>query len=307
MRFIGSVTFGTDDEKQYHLEIDRVNPNILSAGSPGRIRKVADFLEDPEIEEGDRGLTVVHGEYQGIPVSAFATGMGPASAAITIPEVIEEAEGPITILRLGTAGALQNYVDPGDIVVPTGAIRDESTTSALVGSEFPAYASPELIPVLLAAAEKHDYELEEDVWIGTIHVKDDLYFKESPHQSPSRKILEPKLKSYRRMGAISSSMEFSVYSIMRDFYENRRESCISVGALLAIVARALEGEHVRVDEEVKEDLEQDMIEIGLDVLELTHDLREGKETDSDFEEIIGKILRKSTGFVDQENRSSYEQ
>lgn len=296
MRLIKSITFGTDDEREYHLDIDEINPNILSAGSPGRIKKVSNFLEHAEIEEGDRGLTVVHGEFQGMPVSAFATGMGPASAAITLPEVIEISEGPITMLRLGTAGALHTHVEPGDIVVPTGAIRDESTTSAVVGSEFPAFANPELLPIIVDVAERYGYKLGESLWTGTIHVKDDLYFKESPHHSPSREIMEPKMKSFRRMGAISSSMEFSVYSIMRDFYEGRREDKILVGGLLAIIARALEGEHVKVDEKVKEELEEDIIEIGLDVLKSTRGLMDERGTDIDFERIIGKMLRSPTRF-----------
>lgn len=303
MRVIDSITFGTDDEREYHLDIDEINPNILSAGSPGRIKKISNFLEHAEVEEGDRGLTVVHGEFRGMPVSAFATGMGPASAAITLPEAIETAEGPITLLRLGTAGSLQTHVEPGDIVVPTGAIRDESTTSSVVGSEFPAFANPELLPIIVDVAEGYDYKLEENLWTGTIHVKDDLYFKEAPHHSPSKEIMEPKLKSFRRMGGISSSMEFSVYSIMRDFYEGRREGKILVGALLAIIARAIEGEHVRVDEKVKEKLEKDMIEIGLDVLESTRDLMDGKDTDIDFEEIIGKMLRSSTRFGLQRDKN----
>ncbi len=302
MRNIDSITFGSGDEKQYHLEIDEINPNILSAGSPGRVKKISDFLEGAEIEEGERGLTVVHGEYHDVPVSAFATGMGPASAAITLPEAIEAADGPITLLRLGTAGALQPHVEPGDIVVPTGAIRDESTTSAVVASEFPAFSSPEILPIILDVAESHDYEFEKDLWTGTIHVKDDLYFKESPHHSPSREIMEPRLKSFRRMGAISSSMEFSVYSIMRDFYEGRREGKILTGALLAIIAKALEGEHVKVDEKVKEKLEEDMIEIGLHVLKSTRDLIDGEDTDIDFERIIGKMISGSTRYGLQEDK-----
>lgn len=291
-----SITFKTGEGKEYHLETDHMNPNILSGGSPGRIRKIADHLKNSEIQEGSRGMTVVHGEYKDISVSAFPTGMGPASASIVVPEAIEAAEGPVTLLRLGTAGALQSHIKVGDLVISMGAIRDECTTAAAVGTEFPSVPDPELIPLFIAAAEKHGYNLGESLWTGITHVKDDLYFKETPHFSPSREIVEPRLKSYKRMGAVSSSMEFTVYTIMRDFYEGRREDSVSVGALLAIIAEAEEEESVEIDKETKKKQETDMIKTGLDVLKLSNDLRNGVETDFDFESIISKMIRAPTRF-----------
>lgn len=287
---MSSITFKTGDGKEYHLEVEKMNPNILSAGSPGRVRKIAEYLENTEIQEGSRGMTVVHGEYEGIPISAFPTGMGPASAAIVVPEAIEVAEGSVTLLRLGTAGALQPYVSVGDIVVSIGAVRDESTTSAVVGSEFPSVANPELVPVIVGVAENNGYELGEDLWTGIAHVKDDLYFKETPHLSPSREMVEPKLKSYKRMGVLSSSMEFSVYTIMRDFYKGQREDNILVGALLGIIAEAEERESIKVDKETKKELEKSMIKTGLDILKTTNYLKKGKETEINFEEIIRKLI-----------------
>ncbi len=289
-----SITFKTDTGKEYHLETDRMHPYILSAGSPSRVEKIAEYLESSKIEEGDRKLTVVHGRYEGLPVSAFTTGMGPASASIVIPEAIERSEGDITMLRLGTAGALQPYVESGDIVTATGAIRDEGTTEAAVGSEFPSFASPELVPIIIAAAEKHGYEFEENLWAGIIHVKDDLYFKETPQFSPSKESLESRLEAYKRMGALSSSMEFSVYTVMRDYYEARRAGNIKVGALLAIVSEAREGSHVQVDKDAKGKLETDMIKIGLDVLKLADDLRSGETPEIDLTKTVGKMLQSSS-------------
>lgn len=291
-----SITFKTNDGKEYHLETDHLNPNLLSAGSPGRIKKIANYLDDVETQEGERGMTIVHGNYKNIPISAFPTGMGPASAAIIVPEAIEAAEGPLTLLRLGTAGALQSYVEAGDIVVSTGSIRDESTTESVVGSEYPSIADPELVPVMIGVAEEFGYDLGDNLWTGIGHVKDDLYFKETPHLSPSKENNESKLNSYRRMGALSSSMEFSVYTILRDFYEGKSKNSILVGALLAIIAEAEEDESVKVEKETKTKLEKDLIKIGLRVLKATHNLREGKEINLNFEKIIRKMIQSPTRF-----------
>ena len=283
-----SITFKTDEDRQYHLEVGEMNSNILSAGSPGRVRKIADYLKGSEIVEGDRGMTVVHGEFEGISVSAFPTGMGPSSASVVIPEAIEAAGDRLTLLRLGTAGSLQPDVNVGDIVVAEGAIRDEGTTSAVVGPEFPSIADPVMIPLILGAAERKGYSLGEDLWSGIIHVKDDLYFKENPKVSPERDRLKRKMDSYREMGALSSSMEFSVYTILRDYYQGEIKESITVGALLGIIGEI--EERIEVDGEVKKSLEEDLIEIGLDVLLLTERLRKGEGTDLEFEDILREHL-----------------
>jgi uridine phosphorylase len=213
------ITFKSAAGKSYHLEIGCINPNILAAGSQDRIEQIASHLEEAEIIEGKRKLTCVHGKYKGLPVSGVTTGMGPASTAIVLPEVIELSNGPIIMLRLGTSGSLQPWVKLDDIVVSSAVIRDETTTRALIGREYPAIASPELLPIIIEAAEKHGYNSGKNLWLGITHVKDDLYFCETPHFSPSKEPMDAKLASYRRMGALASEMEFSVYCIHRDFYE----------------------------------------------------------------------------------------
>ena len=286
------ITFKTADGKAYHLEIDRLNPNILTTGSPGRIRRVSDYLKGAKTVVGKRGLTVVSGEYEGLPISAFATGMGPASTAIVLPEAFEAVEGPITMLRLGTCGSLQPFVKVGHLIVSSAAVRDEMTTRAAVGPEYPALADPELIPVLVSAAEKHGYELGKKLWVGITHTKADLYFVETPQFSPSRETMRAKLVSYKRMGVLASEMEFSVYCIMRDFYERRRRDRISVGALLAVLASAPEHGAVRVGRVNEEAIDRNLIKIGLDALLITDRLRGGKPPiEVDLNRVIQKLMR----------------
>jgi uridine phosphorylase len=290
------ITFKTASGKAYHLETEKLNPNILTGGSSGRIRMMAKYLKNSKVEEGDRGYTVVHGEYEGIKVSAFATGMGPASTAIILPEAMEMVEGPVTMLRLGTAGALQPFMSVGDLAITTASIRDEGTTRAAVGPEYPAIADPELIPLMVAASEKHGYELLKNLWLGIGHVKDDLYFVETPQFSPITEHMTPKLESYKRLGAISSSMEFSVYCIMRDFYEGRRDDQILTGEILAILAAPEKEGSIDVSKVDKHKLERDMIDIGLDTLVLVDKLRKGKKVDLDIVGALAKMIQSPSRF-----------
>ena len=153
-----------------------------------------------------------------------------------LPEIIEAAEGDLlTILRLGTAGSLQPYVRGGHLHIPTASIRDEGSSQAVIGLEFPATASPELIPILVLASERHGYRLGENLWLGPVHTKDNLYFRETPHFSPRRELLKQRLSAFREMGALSSEMEFSTYCILRDYYEGKIEKRILTGCILAVV------------------------------------------------------------------------
>lgn len=284
------ITFRTADGKAYHLEINRIHPHILTAGSPGRIRRVVDYLEEPEVIEGDRKLTVVHGLYKGLPITAFATGMGPASTAVVLPEALELAQGPVTMLRLGTSGSLQPFVRVGHLVIATGAVRDEATTQAAVGLEYPALADLELVPILAAVAEKRGYQLGRNLWTGIIHAKDDLYFAETPQFSPLVEPMRAKLASYKRMGVLASEMEFSVYCVMRDYFEGRRGDRIFVGNLLAVIAEAPEVGAVAVSKEEKHKMEKHLIEIGLETLLMANQLREGEDISVDLNQVIRKLM-----------------
>jgi len=47
------------------------------------------------------------------------------------------------IYRIGTCGALQKDLEVGDIIVSTGAVRDEGTTDQYISKYFPAVADPQ--------------------------------------------------------------------------------------------------------------------------------------------------------------------
>ena len=296
MRFDG-ITFSTKTGKMAHLEVEKLNPNILTAGSPKRMRMVAEFLEDAEIFVGKRGHVVVNGAYQGLKVSAISTGMGPASTMIILPEIIEAAEGELlTILRLGTAGSLQPHVRRGHLHIPTSSIRDEGSSQAVIGLEFPAIASPELIPIMILASERYGYRLGENLWIGPVHTKDNLYFRETPHFSPRRELLKQRLSAFREMGALSSEMEFSAYCILRDYYEGKIEKRILTGCILVIVNDFEEVEgRIRIGEVDTSKLEEDMIKIGLETFQLLDKLRRGASIGLDkiFLKMISMRSRRS--------------
>ena len=199
-----AITFDSG-EKSLHLGITNAHPYVISGGSPGRIRRIAKYLANSEIIESDRGLVTVHGLYQGVPITAFSTGMGPASVSITLPEVIEACDTrDMYIIRLGTAGALKRDLNVGDFIVTTFVDRQEST-SVKISSAYRLFADRILMDELETKGLQYKSPTQK-VHIGPTRVVDEIYINalaitETPPGGP-----------------LAVSMEFSVYCALRNFY-----------------------------------------------------------------------------------------
>jgi len=75
----------------------------------------------------NREFLTYTGIYQNIPVSVMATGIGAAASAIAIVEAVN-CVSPVTFMRLGTCGALQEYIEVGDLVITESAWCGEKTS-----------------------------------------------------------------------------------------------------------------------------------------------------------------------------------
>lgn len=85
------------------------------------------------------------------------------------------AAGAESLIRIGSCGSLQEHVKIGDLVIVTGAIRGEGTTSYYVPKNFSTVAHPEMVAALKTAAES----LRVRYHLGWIFTTDAL-FQETP-------------------------------------------------------------------------------------------------------------------------------
>lgn len=76
-------------------------------------------------------------------VTAVSTGMGAPTTAIALDELA--MIGAKKFLKIGTCGALQEYLNHGDVIVPVGAVRHEGTTNTYIADDFPAIPSHTLV------------------------------------------------------------------------------------------------------------------------------------------------------------------
>lgn len=204
-------------EKQYHIklgssDIEGAKYAILP-GDPGRVGKIAKYLENPKKIGVNREYTAYLGSINGKKVLIISTGMGGPSTAICIEEL--KNIGIEYLIRVGTCGGMQQDVLPGDIIIPTGAIRQEGTSKEYVPIEFPAVPDYDLVDALKKSVEKLEYNYH----LGVVHCKDSFYGQHQPERMPVGYELKNKWEAWIKAGALASEMEtatlFTVGSTLR--------------------------------------------------------------------------------------------
>ncbi len=94
---------------------------VLLPGDPYRARWAAEtFLENPRLINEVRGMLGYTGTWQGHPVTIHGTGMGMPSLSIYVNELIRD-HGAKTLIRIGSAGAMQPHVKLRDVVLAMSA------------------------------------------------------------------------------------------------------------------------------------------------------------------------------------------
>ncbi|MEV0644484.1 purine-nucleoside phosphorylase [Phytomonospora sp. NPDC050363] len=99
---------------------------VLMPGDPLRAKWIAEtFLDDAVCYSTVRNMFGFTGSYQGHRVSIQGSGMGMPSASIYTHELLAEY-GVKTVVRVGSAGSIQDDVNLRDVVAGIGAATDSS-------------------------------------------------------------------------------------------------------------------------------------------------------------------------------------
>ena len=144
-----------DTDRQYHIDLapGEVADYVLLPGDPDRTDRIAALLDDIEVQRRHREFTSVTGTHRGLRISVVATGIGADNVEIVIAELLAIVERP-TLIRIGSCGVLRDDIALGDLVISTGAVRLESTTSFYVDDGYPAVADYRAVAALLEAAAR---------------------------------------------------------------------------------------------------------------------------------------------------------
>jgi uridine phosphorylase len=145
---------------------------VFIAGNPDRIPKIAAKMKDSEELGTYRGLVSYRGfTPKGVEVTVATSGMGTPSTAIVIEELYKL--GAKVFIRIGTCGGVNPSMKTGDVVVATGAVRDELTSLNYAPMEYPAIATPELYTALYDAIQ--DLLPADRVYAGIVWSTDIYY------------------------------------------------------------------------------------------------------------------------------------
>jgi uridine phosphorylase len=141
-------------ERQYHIGLGpgELADYILLPGDQDRVERVAARFDSVERTHRHREFASATGLYRGQRVSCVSTGIGTDNVEIVISEILALVERP-TFIRIGSCGALQPGMELGDLVISTGSVRLETTTSWFVHEGYPAFAHHEAVLALIEAAE----------------------------------------------------------------------------------------------------------------------------------------------------------
>ena len=166
---------------------------VLMPGDPLRSEFIAkNFLEGARLVNNVRGIHGYTGTYKGVPVSVMASGMGMPSIGIYSYELYSFF-GVENIMRIGSAGSIQENVKVRDIVIGMGAC----TNSAFAGQyclpgTFAPIASYRMMSTAINAAKSHGATYH----VGNLLSSDNFYNDDSEATA-----------KWQKMGVMAIEME----------------------------------------------------------------------------------------------------
>ena len=128
-----------------HLRPDQLTDNIILVGDPGRVDMVAEFFDTKTFEVSAREFHTIGGTYNGRPIMCISHGIGPDNTDIVITELdalanvdfdtreIRDTHRTLTMVRIGTSGALQPELSIGTPVIAEKSIGFDGVLNYYAG------------------------------------------------------------------------------------------------------------------------------------------------------------------------------
>lgn len=142
-----------NDNLQYHIQCKTgdINRYVLLPGDPDRVDFIAEKWDARRYIASHREYRTYSGVIGGIKLSACSTGIGGPSSSIAIEELA--SLGADTFIRLGTCGAIREGISCGELIICSGAMRQDGTSDDYIDRSYPAIAHHEVVLALIQACE----------------------------------------------------------------------------------------------------------------------------------------------------------
>ena len=130
-----------------HVRPDQLTDRIILVGDPGRVNMVAEFFDTKTFEVSSREFHTIGGTYKGKPIMCISHGIGPDNIDIVITELdalanldfetreIKENFRQLTMVRIGTSGAMQPEITIGTPVIAEKSLGFDGVLNYYAGRE----------------------------------------------------------------------------------------------------------------------------------------------------------------------------
>ena len=111
-----------------HLKPEQLADIVILVGDPARVAMIAEYFDTKECEVSNREFLTVTGTYKGKRMTVMSTGIGIGNIDISVTELdalanidfetrqVKENFRQLTLVRLGTSGAIQQDIEVGEVV-----------------------------------------------------------------------------------------------------------------------------------------------------------------------------------------------
>lgn len=198
---------------------------VLMPGDPLRSKFIAEnFLKDAVLVNNVRGVQGYTGYYKGKKISVMASGMGMPSMGIYSYELFNFF-GVENIIRIGSAGALQEHVKLRDIVIGMGACTNSAYVSQYgLNGSFAPTADFELL--CKAAQTAKDMGL--DYHVGNVLSSDTFYSAETDANEKWRDMgvlaVEMETAALYMNAAVSGKKALAIYTVSDHIFRGEATS-----------------------------------------------------------------------------------
>lgn len=152
------ATAPTVGGKVYHLRLEHgeVSPYVIMPGDQATTENISKVWEDVKEVAYNREYRTVTGTYKGLDMAMTSTGIGCQPVEICLNEL--KKIGAHTCIKVGTAEAIREDLELGDVIIPVACMRKGGAVTHYVKPEFPAFADPRITKVLIEACNRLGYK-----------------------------------------------------------------------------------------------------------------------------------------------------
>ena len=130
-----------------HLKPEQLADVVILVGDPARVAMIAEYFDTKKCEVSNREFLTVTGTYKGKRMTVMSTGIGIGNIDICVTELdalanidfesrqVKENFRQLTLVRLGTSGAIQQDIEVGEVVFARTSLGFDGLISYYAGRD----------------------------------------------------------------------------------------------------------------------------------------------------------------------------